>query len=201
MDSTAQKIEISIRSLKRGHIFFADDFIGLGSPEAIRQTLLRLTKAGLIIRVSQGIYCYPEIDEELGLGIIHPSYEQIAEALAERSHARIVPTGEYAMNVLGLSTQVPMNTVYLTDGPARKVDISEGRGITFKTTAPKNLSFKNRLAMLVNSALKSIRKDNVTEEQKRHIGEILKKEDKNAVLSDLKLMPVWIRNIVTAAYE
>ena len=199
MYSTAQKIESTIKAFDRGRIFFADDFVDMGSPEAVRQTLLRLTKAGVIIRISQGVYCYPEIDEVLG--VIRPSFEQIAKALAERSHARIVPTGEYAMNALGLSTQVPMNCVFLTDGPTRHVDVSDGRGITFKTTAPKNLAFGNRLAMLVNSALRSIKKENVTEEQKRHIWEILRKGKKEDVLKDLVLMPVWIRKIVTQAYE
>lgn len=201
MDSTAQKIENAIKAFDRGRIFFADDFVDMGSPEAVRQTLLRLTQASMIIRVSQGIYCYPEIDEVLGLGVIRPSFEQIAKALAERSHARIVPTGEYAMNALGLSTQVPMNCVFLTDGPTRHVEVSDGRGITFKTTAPKNLAFGNRLAMLVNSALRSIKKEHVTEEQKQHIWEILRNDNKEDVLKDLVLMPVWIRKIVTQAYE
>lgn len=136
-----------------------------------------------------------------GLGTIRPTFVQIAQALAERSHARIVPTGEYAMNTLGLSTQVPMNCVFLTDGPSRHVEISEGKGITFKSTAPQNLAFKNRLAMLVNSALKSIKKENVTEEQKRRIWYILGKENKDDVISDLVLMPVWVRKIVMQAYE
>lgn len=201
MQSVAKNIETAIESFGRGKIFFADDFFGMGTPETIRQTLLRLAKSGEIVRVAQGIYCYPEIDTQLGLGVIRPTYEQIANALAERTHARIVPTGEYAQNALGLSTQVPMNFVFLTDGPSRKVEISPGRGITFRKTAPKNLAFNNRLAMLVTSALKSIKKENVTDEQIKHISMLLKNEDKESVLADLKLMPVWIRNIIIKAYD
>ncbi len=201
MNTATERIETAIELFERGRIFFADDFIGLGSSDIIRQTLLKLTNEGKIIRVAQGIYCYPEIDEKLGLGVIYPTFEQIAEAMAKRNHSRIVPTGEYALNVLGLSTQVPMNYVFLTDGPARHVEVSNGRGITFKRVAPKNLAFTNRLAMLVTSALKSIKRENVDEKQIRHIEGVLRNEDKEAVLSDLKLMPVWIRNIVTGAYE
>jgi hypothetical protein len=116
MDSVTSKIEQQILKLDRGSIFFPDDFVDLGTSEAIRQSLTRLCKEGLIIRIAQGIYCYPEIEEKLGLGILQPSFEQIAEAMAKRDHARIVPTGAYALNVLGLSTQIPMNYVYLTDG-------------------------------------------------------------------------------------
>ena len=124
MNSAAQKIENSIENLGRGRIFFADDFVSMGSAENIRQTLLRCAKSDKIVRVAKGIYCYPQIDDKLGLGIIMPSYDQIANAIAERAHARIIPTGDYALNVLGLSTQVPMNCVYLTDGTPRKVEIS-----------------------------------------------------------------------------
>ena len=201
MNSAAQKIETSIENLGRGNIFFADDFVNMGSAENIRQTLLRCVRSDKIIRVAKGIYCYPHIDDKLGLGILYPSYDQIANAIAEKAHARIIPTGDYALNVLGLSTQVPMNFVYLTDGSPRKVDIADGKGIIFKKTAPKNLAFKNRLAMLITSALKAIKRENVTSEQIEHIEQLLKKEDKNSVLADLALMPVWIRKIVTKAYE
>ncbi len=201
MDSAAQKIASSIEAIGKGKIFFADDFVSLGSAENIRQTLVRFTKSEKIVRVANGIYCYPEVDDKLGLGVLMPTFDQIANAIAERSHARIVPTGDYALNVLGLSTQVPMNCVYLTDGSPRKVEISGGRGIIFKKTAPKNLSFTNHMAMLVTSALKSIGRENVKAEQIAHIEQSLKNENKESVLADLALMPIWIRKIVTKAYE
>lgn len=201
MNSAAQKIGSSIETIGRGKIFFADDFVNMGSAENIRQTLGRFTKSEKIVRIANGIYFYPVVDDKLGLGVLMPTFDQIANAIAERSHARIVPTGDYALNVLGLSTQVPMNCVYLTDGSPRKVEISGDRGIIFKKTAPKNLSFKNRLAMLITSALKSIGRDNVTTEQIAHIEQLLRKENKEPVLADLSLMPIWIRKIVTKAYE
>ena len=202
MDSVTSKIEQQILNLERGSIFFPDDFVDLGTPEAIRQSLTRLCKEGTIIRIAQGIYCYPEIEEKLGLGILQPSSEQIAEAMAKRDHARIVPTGAYALNVLGLSTQVPMNYVYLTDGSKREVEISNGRTIKFKNTAPKNLAFQSRLAMLITFALKSLKKkENVEDWQIKRISELLKNEPKELVMADFKLMPVWIRNIIKQAYE
>ena len=201
MNSAAQKIENSIENLGRGKIFFDDDFVSMGSAENIRQTLLRCAKSDKIVRIAKGIYCYPMIDDKLGLGVLMPSYDQIANAIADRAHARIIPTGDYALNVLGLSTQVPMNCVYLTDGTPRKIEISGGRGIVFKKTSPKNLAFKNRVAMLVTSALKAIKQENVTSEQIERIEQLLRKEDKDSVLADLALMPIWIRKIVTKAYE
>ena len=201
MDSVTSKIEKQILNMERGSIFFPDDFVNQGTPEAIRQSLTRLCKKNTIIRVTQGIYCYPHIEEKLGLGILYPSFEQIAEAMAKRDHARIVPTGAYALNVLGLSTQVPMNYVYLTDGSKRHVEISNGRGITFKNTAPRNLAFQSRLAMLITFALKSLKKENIEDWQIKRIRDLLQNEPKESVMTDFKLMPVWIRNIIKQAYE
>lgn len=70
MESAVCKIESKIRDFGRGKIFFADDFVSVATAENIRQVLLRLTKSKEIIRVTTGIYCYPEIDDKLGLGVL-----------------------------------------------------------------------------------------------------------------------------------
>lgn len=160
-----------------------------------------MTASGLIIRVARGIYCYPKTDKVLGLGIIYPNFEDIAQYIAKRDKARIVPTGSYALNVLGLSTQVPANVVYLTDGSPRKITLNSGKGVKFIKTAPRNLAFKNRLAMLITFALKEIGEGNVTDEQKLHISQLLKNEDKAAIEKDYALMPNWIQLLISKLYE
>lgn len=199
--SIIAQIEDRIKSFGRGSIFYPDDFLDLGTSDSIRQSLTRLCKDEKIVRVAQGIYCYPQIDEELGLGIIMPTTDEIARSLAKRDHARIVPTGSYAQHVLGLSTQIPLNCVYMTDGSARHLELYNGRKITFKRTTPKNLSFTSKLAMLITFALKSLGKMNIEQTVIKRIRELLKNEPKSEVMKDLSLMPEWIRNIVTEAYE
>ena len=185
----------------RGSIFFPSDFTSYGEVKAVGKSLERLTAKGDIVRLARGIYLYPEIDTVLGLGVLMPTIEQIAETIARRDKARIVPTGIYAMNKLGLSTQVPMNVVYLTDGAPRKVSLGNGRSIQFKYTTPRNLAFTNPLAMLVTFALKEVGKDNVTEDIIKRIKSVLQKERKENILADEALMPAWIRNITRKAYE
>lgn len=191
----------SIRKRGRGTVFFSSDFSKIGEKSAVLKALERMTTGGTIIRVARGIYCYPRIDKELGLGILYPTYEEIAQAIAKRDKARIVPAGIYAMNRLGLSTQVPMNVVYLTDGSSRKVVINGNRGILFKHVAPKNLAFQNQLALLINSALKEIGQENITEEDKTRIRSLLSNESKDSVMQDIKLMPDWIASIIRESYE
>ena len=169
MASVEENILTTIKAKGRGCIFFPSDFTSYGEVKAVGKSLERLTAKGDIIRLARGIYTYPEIDTVLGLGVLMPSIEQIAETIARRDKARIVPTGIYALNRLGISTQVPMNIVYLTDGAPRKVSLGNGRSIQFKYTTPKNLSFTNPLAMLVTFALKEIGKDNVTDDIAKQI--------------------------------
>ena len=199
--STITQIENRIKKFGRGGIFYPDDFIDLGTSDAIRQSLTRLCKDEMIVRLAQGMYCYPEIDNELGLGVLLPSSEDIAQSLAKRDCARIVPTGSYALHVLGLSTQMPLNCVYMTDGSARHIELYNGNEITFKRTTPKNLSFTSKLAMLITFALKSLGQLNMEQTIIQKIHKLLRNESKSEVMKDLCLMPGWIRHIVIQAYE
>ena len=201
MASIEDNILTAIQAKGRGSIFFPSDFTSYGEVKAVGKSLERLTAKGDIVRLARGIYSYPEIDTVLELGVLMPSIEQIAETIARRDKARIVPTGIYAMNRLGLSTQVPMNVVYLTDGAPRKVNLGNGRSIQFKYTTPRNLAFTNPLAMLVTFALKEVGKYNVTEDIIKRIKSVLQKERKENILADEALMPAWIRNITRKAYE
>lgn len=201
MASIEENILEAIKAKGRGSIFFPSDFSIYGEVKAVGKSLERLTNKGSIIRLARGIYLYPEIDKEMGLGVLMPSIEHIAETIARRDKARIAPTGTYAMNKLGISTQVPMNIVYLTDGAPRIVRLGNGRSIQFKYTSPKNLSFTNPLAMLVTFALKEIGKENITDKITRQIRNLLQKEQKENVLADQMLMPAWIRSFTRQAYE
>ena len=145
MPSIEENILTAIKAKGRGSIFFPSDFTSYGEVKAIGKSLERLTAKGDIIRLARGIYLYPEIDTVLGLGILMPSIEQIAEMIARRDKARIVPTGIYALNKLGISTQVPMNIVYLTDGAPRKVIFVYCLSLMLKYTTPNNLLFTNSI--------------------------------------------------------
>ncbi|MDE6631158.1 MAG: type IV toxin-antitoxin system AbiEi family antitoxin domain-containing protein [Bacteroidales bacterium] len=201
MQSIDDKIYERVKKSGRGTLFSPNDFTGFGKPKSVQKALERMADSGKIIRAARGIYCYPKIDKILGLGQLQPSYEDIAMYIAKRDKARIAPTGDYALNVLGLSTQVPANVVYFTDGSPRKISLKSGRGIRFLKTAPKNLAFKNKLAMLLTFALKEIGEGNVTDEQKQQIAKLLKKEDRDVLERDYPLMPDWIQLLISRMYE
>jgi ribosomal protein S19E (S16A) len=191
--SIQEKIAAQIHALPEGEMLLPSDFSDLGSSEAVRLALFRLEKAGIIVRVAQGIYVRPKISK--WIGPISPSAEEVAEAIAKRDRIRTVPTGSYALNAVGLSTQVPMNIVLLTDGSPREIKVGK-RTIKFKRTTPKNLLAKGKISRLVIQALKEIGNGNVTEDEGKKIFELLKKEDEKDLKHDIALAPVWIQKMI-----
>jgi hypothetical protein len=201
MQSIEDKILVVIQKDGRGNVLFPSDFTGYGEAKSVAKALERMVKSEQLLRLAQGIYYYPKIDNELGLGVHYPSLETIAQSIAVRDKAKIVPTGVYALNKLGLSTQVPMNIVYLTDGSPRKIKVGSGRWILFKKTAPKNLAFQSELAMLITFALKELKQEKVTLEHLDKIRSLLRNESKERIMADAVLMPAWVRSIIMKSYE
>lgn len=185
-----------ISNYKRGKIIFSETFSEIGNLESVNKALLRLAQKEILVRLAQGIYLYPKQDNELG--ILYPLIEEIAEVIAKRDKARIVPTGVQALNKLSLSTQVPMKVVFLTDGAPRSIQVGK-RIIKFKKTTPKNLAAKGEISKLAIQALREIGKDNTTEEQLTKIVSLLKKEKPENLAHDAQIAPAWIAKIMRSA--
>lgn len=201
MDSIDDKIIRSVSKCGRGAIVFPTNFIRFGENRSVLKALERLVAKGILIRLARGIYCYPKEDKVLGLGVVYPSYEEIAQSIAQRDKARIAPTGAYAMNILGFTTQVPMNLVFLTDGSPRSIQLFNGHKITFRHTAPKKLAFQNKMAQLITASLQEIGKEHITADHKEQLRKILSPIREEQISADYPLMPAWIRTIVKASYE
>ncbi|HED06527.1 MAG TPA: hypothetical protein ENI57_00225 [Ignavibacteria bacterium] len=190
----SNKIEAIIKQTAKGKLVFISDFSEFGNYDTVRKSLQRLVNKGLVTRISKGIYYIPKKDKILGT--LYPTAEEIGKAIAKRDKARVIPTGAYAQHLLGLSTQIPMNVVYLTDGSARKIKIGN-QTIVFKKTSPKNLSFESQLSSLLIQALKSKKEINITETDKRRLKEIISKSNElEKIKKDIRIAPVWIRKIV-----
>lgn len=200
MQSIEDKILTSLKKSGRGVAFSPTRFAHYGSAAAVQKAIERLTDEGKIIRVARGVYSYPKIDTELGLGIIYPTFDEIAACIANRDRTLIAPAGAYAVNKLGLSTQVPMNAVYITNGESRTIDIRNGRNIVFKHAAPKNFAFESSFAQLVAIALKEIGKDNLMPQQLATLKQVLNRQPRISEM-DLKLMPAWVKKQVSDLYE
>ena len=196
--SIDKQILTKVKKAKRGSLFFIDDFLVFSNYKAISKALERLVNKNEIIRIARGIYALSVIDPILGE--IKPSTEDIAKAIAKKERARIIPSGALSLNALGLSSQVPMNVVYLTDGSPRKISLGK-RSILFKKTSAKNLILRGEISTLVIQALKEIGNGNLTQDEEQILLNHLRKEEINNLEHDIRFAPEWIRKIMRKALK
>lgn len=198
MVTAKNQIETKVSKSSLGEIFFADDFTNYGSPDNIRQVLSRLVKEEILLRIAQGIYLKPKKDPVLG--IIYPNIEDIAKEIAARDKARIAPTGVLSLYLLGLTTQVPLKAVYLTDGSQREIKIGN-RTIKFKKTAPKSFAVKDERLHLIVQAFKETGQKEVSEGFLTRIQPHIVQLKDNVVQTQLKYAPVWIQKHINNLYK
>ena len=198
VNSVHSQILKELAQIEPGKPFFPADFKGMGTEAAIKVALGRLEKQGKLSRLTRGIYVVPEVHSTLGA--IPPSLEEIAAAIAERDKARIRPAGAFALNKLGLSTQVPMKLVYITDGAPRTINIGK-RTIKFKPGSPRNFAYKGVISGLVVQAFKELGQKKVTDEMITKVKKILAKEKQDIIKHDAKLAPHWIANLFYAVIK
>jgi hypothetical protein len=145
------------------------------------------------VKLSQGVYAKPRKSR---FGNVYPSVDKVAQAIATRDKAEVLPSGMTALNVLGLSTQVPMNYTYLTTGSERTVNM-DSRKVVLKRGVPKNFCYKTRLIALLVQALKALKQENIGQAEIQTIRSLITIEpDKNALKMDIDLMPAWMKRIV-----
>ncbi|MFQ3243354.1 MAG: hypothetical protein ACI9JZ_003065 [Lentimonas sp.] len=194
MQSIDDKLVSRIYGNHRGWVFSKNDFLDLGSDAAIRKALSRLEAKGTIRRVLRGVYDYPRIstllNEPMG-----PDLDALASALARKSGWRIQPSENTALNLLGLSTQVPVQCVYLSDGSSKAYEIGK-RQLIFKKRSLKESGFKHRESELVVQALKALGQERIDADVR---GKLLKQWTPDLwqkILRDTKTAPGWVCDVI-----
>lgn len=186
-------IEQQIRQSEAGSLFFVSDFATSGNDVFISRVLSEFVETGLLYRLAHGVYCKPV---KTRLGVLYPEVSEIVKAIARRDNAQILPTGETAQNMLGLSTQMPMNYIYLTSGSSRKITIGP-KTIVFKRCVPKNFACSDEFLAILIQALKSIGQARITDEHRAIIKGLLKNNlPIKSFDDDLKTAPVWVRRMI-----
>jgi hypothetical protein len=186
------RILAAIHSRGRGSVFVPADFLDLGSREAVDIALYRMARKGTIRRLARGVYDFPK--QHPVLGLLSPSAEAVARALAGRDRTRLQPAGAYAANALGLSEQVPAKAVFLTDGPSRTVKIGPTT-IQLRRTTARNMAAAGRLSGLLIQALRELGKEHVTPDRREHLKRTLPADKRRELIKDLKLAPAWMHPI------
>jgi hypothetical protein len=190
MISVADKILRYVRARGPGGVFTPSDFIRFGSRPAVDQALSRLCKDKRLRRIAHGLYDYPRVHAQLG--DLAPAPDAVAKAFARETGSHLQMTGAQAANALGLSTQVPARSVYLTDGPSRRVVLGK-RTVDIRHASPKHLIAPGSMAGNVVQALRHLGPDS-TAAVVAAAAARLKDSDRRALASGIKQAPSWMRS-------
>lgn len=184
-----------IENMHEGQILFISDFSDLnGNEKVVSRALSAEEKKGNIVRLAKGMYLRPK---NTRFGIVYPSVDEMVKAIAHRDKSKVQPCGMTALNMLGLSTQVPTKYTYLTSGSSRKLKLGD-RLIELKRSVPKNFVFKTTLGSLLMQALKSLGEKNISKQEIVQIRKLIDNEKRMEHFKlDILLMPIWMRKLIT----
>lgn len=187
--SVPDRIMKRVRGTGRGSVYTPSDFLDVATRWAVDQALSRLVKTGKLRRLARGLYDYPKIHSQLGL--LSPAPDDVAHALARETGSQVQIAGARAANALGLTTQIPAKSTYLTDGPSRRVVLGK-RVVDLRHASPKHLIAPGSPAGTVVQAL-------------RHVGKVraadvaqvaahrLSSSDKRTLATSAYQAPAWMR--------
>ena len=179
----------------RGRIFFAQEFYDLWPESSVRFALSILNEDGRIARLARGVFYFPELTE-YGMKMILPDTDTIAHAIADKTKVRIVPYGDQAAYLVGLTSVSFSSSTYLTDGAPRKINLSNGRRIEFRHTSEMRIfAFKNRKMQLLSNAVRALGQKNVREEDREILKWSLSSIPMNEFLENIPLCPEWVREL------
>ena len=186
-------LKARIEEMGTEDVFFVADFLDISSEKEISKMLSELEVQGVIKRLAKGIYCKPVMTR---FGPLFPDVRKIVEAVAQRDHAQVLPSGATAANVLGLSEQVPMKSTFITSGSSRVLTV-EGHEISLRRAVPRNFAYRTRLAALIVQALKNVGEENMGWEEKGALKSVIdRNEEKEAFRADVQMMPIWMKKLI-----
>ncbi len=191
MDSGyTQQIRERIQKAPDGRVFVCSDFADIADSNTIKQSLSRLVRSGDLRRIIRGVFDRPRYSKLLN-ELVAPDVDEVAKALARNYHWTIAPSGMVALNMLGLSTQIPAKWSYIRDGPYKTYDLGRTK-IEFMHRTNKEISGLSPISILVIQALKTLGKENITDMTIRILSRRLNKKQKIALLTEGTEATDWI---------
>ena len=184
-------IKKSLASRGRGSFVFIDDF-SFASSDKVKVTLKRLADKEYLIRIDRGIYYFPKLR---GDKIINPTDIEIVKAITRHEGAKYRDNNQVVLNGIGLSEQVPMKLVILTDGLNKKIHWRR-LPIAF-TPDPFRNSFKlkGNQSKLAIFALLGLGEDNITPDAIEKLKPRILLDSPKILNYNLKLSPEWIQKV------
>ena len=199
MSSYMEIISDKINSFDSHKVFFANDFLGIASNATVRQILKRLADERKIQRIIDGFYYNPKYSELIG-EYEAVSIHELALAIARKYNWNIAPYNSTALNLLGLSTQVPTHYKYISSGRYKEYKIGDSI-LEFKKVNPGEIANMSLKTATVIQAIKSLGKENINDQVKQKIRENLTEKEKLDLMNESKSVPAWIYEVIRESCE
>ena len=181
-------------SKRQGEAVPVRDFLDLGTRAAVAQALSRLVRQEEIRQVGRGLYELPRVGKLLNKPVVQ-SPDELVRAWARKNGLRVVPSGAYAANLLGLTTQVPAKITYYTNGRTRSLTLGP-YSVKLLNRGPKTMDVKGRLAPLIFQSLRHLGQKGVTPKAIRHLRSKLSKKEKAELQRNLRYAAAWMKPII-----
>lgn len=189
-----QKMIIDKMSQCNYGAYCISDFWDLAGYDAIRKALDRLEDSGEIRRIMRGIYDRPRFNKRFNEYEL-PDIEAVAQALARNYNWIICPSGNLALNILGLSTQVPSCYTYISNGPYMSYMIA-GVELKFKHSTSRSIANFSFITMLLIQAIKAIGRNNLRYDDILYLRSHLTREDKEKLLQERNKTSRWFYELI-----
>lgn len=199
MSSYMEIISDKINSFDSHKVFFANDFLDIASNATVRQILKRLSDEDKIKRVIDGFYYNPSYSELIG-EYEAVSIHELAIAIARKYNWNIAPYNSTALNLLGLSTQVPTHYKYISSGRYKEYKIGDTI-LEFKKVNPGEIANMSLKTATVIQAIKSLGKEDITREVIQKIRENLTEKERIDLMNESKSVPAWVYEVIREICE
>ena len=173
-----------------GTAFVVSDFTDIMDHETAKKSIARLEKNSSIRRVLRGVYDKPKYSTLLQ-EYAAPDPDCIAIAIARNNNWSISPSGVLALNLLGLSTQVPATWEYYSSGPYKSYQMDNCE-IKFVHRANREIEGFSPKTSLIIQAIKAIGADGMSDTVISKLSGKLSDEEKETALDEGRQTTRWI---------
>ena len=198
-ESIIKTIRARITESKPGSVFVATDFTDIAQSETVNTMLARLCMEGVLRRIKWGLYEFPDYNDFLG-EYIAPSPDMIAHAIARNFDWKIAPSGANALNILGLSTQVPATLTYACDGAYKEYEFGKTK-IKFKKVSNSDFASGDEKAMLIVQAIKALGRKNITESALSRISAVISPDEMKNLMKAAQHTTTWVSKCLMEVLE
>jgi hypothetical protein len=190
-----EQIKKRVDNAEPGSVFIPSDFFDISEAVKVNMCLNRLTESGELNRIMRGVFAKPRYSELLNTNV-PPKSDDIARAIARNYGWTVVPCGDAALNMLGLSTQIPAVWLYVSDGPYKTYE-ADGVKLKFKHTDSKNeiITVSYQTALIIQ-AIKALGKNNIMDKDIHKLSIILNDNEKQRLLMESQRATAWVYDYI-----